>query len=77
MNGYSIVLRTDMMEDRGAITAAAKVDEAYAQAVPHSPYAPQLLDRAAALLAKIDPAKSGQLRDLLKSRYPEDPLSQK
>jgi PKD repeat protein len=77
MEGYSVVLRTDMLEDRGAGEAAAKIDEAYAQALPNSPYAPQLLDRAASLMAKIDPAKSKSLRDLLKTRYPEDPLGQK
>jgi hypothetical protein len=77
MEGYSLLLRTEMMEERGATVAAAKVDQAFAGAVPDSPYAPRLLDRAATLMAKIDPAKSSQLRDLLKSRYPEAPMSQK
>ena len=34
------------------------------------------LHRAAKLLATIDPAKSEGLRERLKEKYPEDPLSQ-
>jgi PKD repeat protein len=75
--GYSVLLRTELMECRDAAVVAAKVDEAFCTALPNSPYAPALLDRASTLLSKIDPAKSKQLRDLLRDRYPEDPLSQK
>jgi hypothetical protein len=74
--GYSVLLRMKLMEEKGATAAAAKVAEAFASSVPDSPYAPQLLDRASKLLAKSDPAKSKALRDELKDRYPEDPLSQ-
>jgi hypothetical protein len=70
------VLRTKLMELRNRPEAAAKVAEAFATAVPMSPYAPQLLDRASKLLATDDPTKSLALRQLLKQKYPEDPLSQ-
>jgi hypothetical protein len=78
MEGYSVLLRTELLEERdpAAPVLAAKIDEAFAAAVPNSPYAPELIARAAKLLAKTDPDKSKQLLDLLKSRYPEDPLSQ-
>jgi PKD domain-containing protein len=76
MQGYSVLLRTELMEQRFAFAAAAKIDEAFATAVPNSAYAPELLFRAARLTAKTDPAKSRQLRDRLKTMYPEDPLSQ-
>ena len=56
--------------------AAAAVAEAFAAAVPTSSYAPQLLDRAAKLLANADPAKAAALHQQLKQKYPEDPLSQ-
>ena len=74
--GYSVLLRTELMEQRNAFAEAAKIDEAFALAVPNSAYAPQMLFRAAKLTAKTDPVKSKQLRDLLKTMYPEDPLSQ-
>jgi PKD repeat protein len=79
MAGYSVLLRTEMIEQRNppAPGVAAKIDEAFANAVPNSPYAPALIARAARLVEKSDPAKSRQLKDLLKTRYPEDPLSQK
>jgi PKD repeat protein len=76
LEGYSVVLRTRLMEQAGYAAAAAKVAEAFALAMADSPYSPQLLDRASKLVAKSDPAKSQHLRDTLKSRYPEDPLSQ-
>jgi len=76
LEGYSVMLRTKLMEIKGDSAAAAKVAEAFASAVPSSSYAPQLLDRASRLLASADPAKSAALRQLLKQRYPEDPLSQ-
>jgi hypothetical protein len=76
LEGYSVLLRTKLMEIKGDSAAAAKVAEAFASAVPGSSYAPQLLDRASRLLASADPAKSAALRQLLKQRYPEDPLSQ-
>jgi PKD repeat protein len=76
LEGYSVVLRTKLMELRKRPDAAAKVAEAFAAAMPQSPYAPQLLDRASKLLAATDPPKSQVLRQLLKQKYPEDPLSQ-
>jgi len=76
LEGYSVMLRTRMMELRHCDATAAKVAEAFAQALPNSPYSPQLLDRASKLLAKTDPEKSKALRAELKKRYPEDPLSQ-
>jgi hypothetical protein len=76
LEGYSVLLRTRLMEIAGDPAAAAKVAEAFASAVPTSSYAPQLLDRASRLLASTDPPKSAALRQLLKQRYPEDPLSQ-
>ena len=74
--GYSVVLRTKLMELRHRDAAAAAVAEAFAGAVPTSSYAPQLLDMASKLLAKTDPGKSAALRQQLKQKYPEDPLSQ-
>jgi PKD repeat protein len=76
VEGYSVLLRMKLMELRSSPAAAASVAEAFATAIPNSPYAPTLLDRASKLLAKTDPAKSKQLRDELKNQYPEDPLSQ-
>ncbi len=76
LEGYSIVLRTRLMELRNRKPAAAKLAEAFAMALPKSSYAPQLLDRASKLLASSDPARSASLRRLLKQQYPEDPLSQ-
>lgn len=76
MEGYSIDLRISLMELKGASAGAAKIAEAFATAVPDSPYSPMLLHRASLILIKSDPAKSKELRDELKSRYPEDPLSQ-
>jgi len=76
VEGYSIMLQTRLMEIAGYAPAAAKVAESFALAVPKSSYAPQLLDRASKLLAKSDPGKSAAIRNLLKQKYPEDPLSQ-
>ncbi len=76
LGGYSVLLRTRLMEIKGDTGAAAKVAEAFASAVPSSSYAPQLLDRASRLLASTDPAKSLALHRRLKEKYPEDPLSQ-
>ena len=76
LQGYGVVLQTRLMELRKEPDAAARLAEAFAQAVPTSSYAPQLLDRASKILVKSNPAKSKSLRDLLKQRYPEDPLSQ-
>ena len=73
--GYSVVLKVRMMESK-APRAAARVAEAFAIAVPGSPYAPQLLDLASRILAKSDKPKSDSLRKLLKEKYPEDPLAQ-
>ncbi len=76
LDGYAVVLRTKLMAERGRGDAAARVAEAYAAAVPTSSYAPQLLDAASKLLAATDPTKSQALRQQLKLKYPEDPLSQ-
>jgi hypothetical protein len=76
LEGYSVMLRTKLMELRKRNDAAAKLAEAFANAQPLSPYAPQLLDRASKLLASTDPAKSEALHQQLKQKYPEDPLSQ-
>jgi len=76
LEGYSVVLQSRLLALRQAPVAAARVAEAFALAVPQSSYAPQLLDRASKLLARTDPAKSKALREMLKQKYPEDPLSQ-
>ncbi len=76
LEGYSVMLRTRLTELRKRPAAAAKLAEAFAAAEPASPYAPQLLDRASRLLATTDATKSAALRQLLKQKYPEDPLSQ-
>ena len=76
LEGYSVLLRVRLMALRHIPQPAAKVAEAFATAMPDSPYSPELLDTAAKLLETIDPAKSKQLRDLLAEKYPEDPLSQ-
>ena len=76
LQGYSVLLRVKLIELRHRPLAAAKLAEAFATAVPQSSYAPQLLDTAAKLLANVDPAKSKSLHQLLKEKYPEDPLSQ-
>ncbi len=74
--GYSVLLKVKLIEARHNATAAAKLAEAFATAVPKSSYAPQLLNQAAKLLAKTDAKHAGELKALLKQRYPEDPLSQ-
>ncbi len=76
LEGYSLLLRVRLMELRKLDSAAAKVAEAFANAVPTSSYSPKLLDEASRLLKTSDEAKSAALRELLKKRYPEDPLSQ-
>ncbi len=76
LEGYGVLLRTRLMEMARAPEAAAKVAEGFAKAVPKSSYAPRLLDRASKLLEKTDQARSKSLRDYLKEKYPEDPLSQ-
>jgi tetratricopeptide (TPR) repeat protein len=76
LEGYSVLLRTRLMELGRAPQSAAKVAEAFALAMPKSSYAPRLLDRASTLLERSDPAKGRALRQLLKQKYPEDPLSQ-
>jgi len=76
LEGYSVLLRTQLMEIQGMTAAAAKVAEAFALAVPQSSYAPRLLDRASRLLEKSDPARSKSLRQILRQKYPEDPLAQ-
>ena len=75
LEGYSALLKTRILQGRNP-ALAAKVGAAFAKAVPDSPYAPQLLDSASKLLAKSDKAQSDALRQLLQSKYPEDPLAQ-
>ncbi len=76
LEGYSLLLRVRLMELRKLDSAAAKVAEAFANAVPTSSYSPKLLDEASRLLKTSDATKSAALHELLKKRYPEDPLSQ-
>ena len=76
LEGYGVLLRTELMEKAKAPVGAAKVAEAFALAMPKSSYAPRLLDRASRLLVQADSARSKALRELLKQKYPEDPLSQ-
>ena len=76
LDGYSLLLQTRLIELHNAPTAAANVAAAFAIALPKSSYAPRLLDRASKLLQKSDPKKSAALLNLLKQKYPEDPLSQ-
>ncbi len=76
LDGYSALLKVRLMEKKGAAAGAAQVAEAFASALPESSYSPRLLDEAVRLLEKSDPKKSAQLRQRLKERYPEDPLSQ-
>ena len=76
LEGYSVLLRVKLMELRHLDREAAKVAEAFADAVQDSSYSPKLLDEASTLLKTIDPKKSTELRETLKKRYPEDPLSQ-
>ena len=76
LEGYSVLLRVQLAQLQNFPAAAATFAQAFAAAAVHSPYSPQLLDRAAKLLAKSDPRKSAELRQTLKQRYPEDPLSQ-
>jgi hypothetical protein len=76
LDGYSAVLKVKLMELKKSPEGAANVAEAFARAVPKSSYAPQLLNRASELLEKSDPERSKALRQMLKTRYPEDPLSQ-
>ncbi len=76
LDGYSILLKTRLMELHGNPRSAARVAEGFALSVPRSSYAPRLLDRAATLFATIDPKKSSEIRQTLKEQYPEDPLAQ-
>lgn len=72
LDGYSVLLRVRLVE-RDYPQAAARAAEAFASAVPESAYAPQLLERAARLLKKTDPARAAELERKLKERYPESP----
>ena len=76
LEGYSVLLRVKLMELRHLDLPAAKVAEAFANAVPDSSYSPKLLDEASRLLKSSDAQKSESLHEILKKRYPEDPLSQ-
>src|SRR5690606_27078011 len=75
LDGYSVLLRARLMREP-APAAAATVAEAFATAVPASPYAPALLKLASDALKPIDAKRSGKIFKQLKERYPEDPLSQ-
>jgi hypothetical protein len=72
LDGYSVLLRVRLVEKDYPL-AAARAAEAFASAVPDSPYAPQLLDRAASLLTKTDSERAAELVKKLKERYPESP----
>ncbi len=74
--GYGVWLKVRLIETRGNPTVAAKLAEAFVTAVPTSAYAPRLLDKAARLIEKSDATKSAALRQRLREKYPEDPLSQ-
>jgi hypothetical protein len=76
LSGYAVALKVRLIEQQGNPNAAAKVAEAFAGVVPTSAYAPRLLDHAAKLLEPSDAARSAELRQRLKEKYPEDPLSQ-
>jgi hypothetical protein len=76
LEGNAALLRVKLMQLRGNAVPAARLAEAYANANPKSAYASRLLDEAAKLLEKSDPAKATALKQTLKQRYPEDPLSQ-
>lgn len=76
LEGYSVLLQTRLMELARYPQAAAKVAEAFALAMPRCSYSPRLLHRAGKLLEQSDPARSNALIELLKQKYPEDPLSQ-
>ena len=77
LEGTAIDMRVKLIAARQNPAVAAQVAEAFANAMPQSAYAPRLLDTASHLLEPSDAAKSKALRQLLKQRYPEDPLSQK
>lgn len=76
LEGNAVLLRVKLMQLRGNTVPASRLAEAYANANPKSAYASRLLNEAAKLLEKSDPTKSAELKQTLKQRYPEDPLSQ-
>ncbi len=76
LTGYAVWLKVRLTDLQGDNVAAAKLAEAFTTAMPTSSYAPRLLDQAAKLLEKSDAGKSAALRQRLKEKYPEDPLSQ-
>lgn len=77
LDGNAALMRARLFDIRGNAALAARFAEAYANGNRQSAYAPKLLDLSSRLLAKSDPERSRQLRELLRTRYPEDPLSQK
>ncbi len=77
LEGYSVLLRIQMMEQRHMPEMAASIAVAFAEAIPDSAYAPEMLAEASKALADSDPAKSRQILQMLKEKFPEDPLSQK
>lgn len=76
LEGYSLFLRVQLMAMRGNNAPAAQIAADFATAIPDSAYAPRLLDFAWRQLQPTDPQKSRQLHELLKQKYPEDPLAQ-
>lgn len=76
LEGYSMLLRAQLMALRGFEQQAAAVAAAFANAVPESSYAPRLLHYASHLYQDRNPDQSRALLILLRERYPEDPLAQ-
>lgn len=76
LDGYSVLLRAQLMAIRGFPREAAAVAAAFANAVPQSSYAPRLLHYASQLYKDRNPEQSRALLTLLRERYPEDPLAQ-
>lgn len=76
LEGYSVLLKAKLIEKAKYPVAAAKLAETFATRMPKSSYSPRLIDFASKMLERSDPKKSGELRKLLKEKYPEDPLSQ-
>lgn len=77
LDGYSMLLKVQIMQIRGGRAGAANLAEAFANALPQSSYGPSLLETAAKGIQDQDPNRAHQLRQLLKDKYPEDPRAQK
>lgn len=76
LDGYSLLLKVQIMQLRQANEAAANIALAFVTAEPQSSYAPSLLDTAARGLQTENPDRAKQFRQLLKEKYPEDPRAQ-